>query len=404
MTEHTIIVQKLLDTGWHFSMDTSNFSLLIRKLVVLSLKYIDKKKIWDILFPENEVNHVDWSLVKPDFNALSDLFFWLPVIEQCHWNNVAGIEHQHIPIHHMKNSLRKAGLDTSDYDLACQLLILHLMQGIPVLYAFEMLTCRYYKRNTHQASAILLANLSDILHTPEEYEKCLVKLLHTDFLQINTDIFQKHLDLLREHQNQITTLAAIQNKNSISSGRPRLRDLLEQTDKDKVQMDTRLGTWESFPAFCQLHQFPNILSEIAKQKIYFLASQTRWSWAPHVKTVIGHQGDICEKVAQYPVTKPDLSILHICIQRLNMNGRPPFKELISFKNRCFVNFPLTQFQNMNLNQFLRLYVCIYQNENVWKDLWRMQGILYSPHIIRDCENFVHEQEFNDVEFHKFFHS
>lgn len=404
MSEITIIVQKLLDIGWHFSMNTNDFETLIVKLIILSLKYIDKKKIWDILFPDNEdagSHHaVDWSLVDADFNALHDVYFWLPILEVCTWKNLEKVVEKHPPIRCMKLALKKAKLDTGDYDLACRLLILHLLQKIPVLYAFEMLTCRQYRRDTHQSSAVILANLSDTLHTPAEYESALQVILHVDYLNVNTENFVAHLHALEAHRTSINTI--VQQQKQTTCGRPRLRDLLERTAFDKVTMDTRLGTWESYVAFCQLHQFPNVLNDVTKQKVYFLASQCRWDWSSYVPDLIGHGGELSERITQYAVSHPDIEVLHGCIQRLNMNGRPPFPELTMFKNKCFVNFPMVQFQTMNLNQFLRLYVVIYQNESVWKTLWRMQNVLFSPQVMKDCEQFVKENAFHVKGFKGFF--
>ena len=402
MTESpTLIVQKLIDVGWHLSIDTSDLYKLILKLTILSLKYIDKKAIWDCLFPANDSNHVDWTMLKGNYNALEELYFWLPVLEKMTWTDMDKVASKLLPLMQMKNSLRKAGLDTGDYDLACRLLILHLLQGLPVLQAFEMLTCRFFKRNTHQPSAILLANLSDVLHTPAEYEDCLKILLHSDHCTINILIFQEQLDVLESLKTTTRALSKTHLRDSMANGRPRLRDLIQHSQDEKVQMDTKHGTWETYTGFCQLHQFPNILNDVTKQKIYFLAAQCKWDWQQHVHLVLGHKGDLSERVSAYPVTKPDVETLHSCIQRLNMNGRPPFAEMLQFKNKCFVNFPITQYQNMNLTQFLRLFVCIYQNEHIWKDLWRLQGVLFSPQMIKDCDHFVETNPFPGLDFMPF---
>jgi hypothetical protein len=396
-----LIVQKLVDTGWHLSIDTSDLYKLILKLTVLSLKYIDKKAIWDYLFPANDSNHVDWTMLKSNFNALDELYFWLPVLEKMTWKDMDKIADKTLPLAQMKGSLRKAGLDTGDYDLACRLLILHLLQGVPVLQAFEMLTCRFFKRGTHQPSAILLANLSDVLHTPTEYEECLKVLLHPSHCCIEVTTLQEQLDVLESVKSTTRALSKTHLRESMASGRPRLRDLIQHSHEEKVQMDNKHGTWETYTGFCQLHQFPNILNDVTKQKAYFMAAQDKWDWQKHVHLVLGHKGDLSERVASYPVTKPDVDTLHSCIQRLNMNGRPPFAELLQFKNKCFVNFPITQYQNMNLTQFLRLFACIYQNEQTWKDLWRMQGVLFSPQLIKDCGQFVASVAFPEDEFMAF---
>jgi hypothetical protein len=184
--------------------------------------------------------------------------------------------------------------------------------------------------------------------------------------------------------------------------RPRLRDFLTVTENEKVTLDIQQGTWESYIVFCQRHQFPNIMNELTKNKLYFLASQIHWPWEDYVSLVTGHDGEITKRVQEYPVSQPDLHILHNCISRLKLLGRPPFPELVLFKKHCFVNFPVSQATSMNLAQFLQLYVCIYQHDHIWRDLWRMQGVLFSPQVLKDCENFAAKHEFNSDAFMELF--
>jgi hypothetical protein len=171
-------------------------------------------------------------------------------------------------------------------------------------------------------------------------------------------------------------------------GRPRLRDLAIPTEEQKAQLDSAHGTWESYSGFCQLHQFPNVLSETVKSRLYFLAAQTSWDWRPHVQSVLRHDGDLCERVGQFPVSLPDLRVLRQCVEGLRMDGTPPFQEMTDFKNRCFLSFPISLSQRMDLTQVLRLYVCAYQPTAHWKSMWKMQVNLLSPQIIKDCEAFV----------------
>lgn len=391
-----LIIQRLIDIGWHFSLDTKNIKELIVKLIVLSLKYINKKKIWEKLFVNKKTNHVDWSLITDEFNALQDLFFWLPVIEKISWVNLpTENENAMSPLTNMKKAIRGAGLESPVAPhLSGHLLILYLLHGIPVLNAFEMMTCRIFKKNTHQSSAIILAHCSDKLHTPEEYEHLFYLLLDLDHIVIETDSFEKQLQYITLQNNSINQFVKKNKEYCSSLSRPRLRDLLKKSNDDKVFMDIRLGTWETYTAFCQLHQFPNILNDVTKQKLYFLASQTQWNWKPYIENLIGGNNELCEKIQLYPVTTPDVEHIYNTIQTLNVNGNPPFDELFAFKKKCFVNFPVSLLQTMNLNLFLRLYVIVYQSLPIWKTLWKMTGTLLSPQIINDCEKFTEENPFN----------
>lgn len=402
MSDLTLIVQKLVETGFHFSMDTKNLSLLVTKLIVLSLKFVDKQKLWASLFEQSDLNHVDWSLLKPEYNAFSDLYYWIPLIMHCSWEGIERIVDQHLILQHIQHALVEAGISSEDYTFMCQLLILHLLEKMSVLGAFEHLISHKMKGSVNHVSAVLLANISNKLFKPEDYETTLCSVLSDTHMRVNVKPLQDKLSMLESQRESIVNLNIQFKKDAYVSSRPRLRDLLDFSASDKVQMDTRLGTWESYVCFCQLHQFPNILNEVSKQKLYFHASQTRWNWKEHLHHVIGPQEEMIQKLSDYPVSKPDLEVLHACIQRMNMNGRPPFTELVLFKNKCFVNYPLTLFSTINLTQFLRLYVCVYQNESVWKELWKMQKMLFSPQVVKDCEKFVNEFVFNVDEFLKFF--
>ena len=387
MSELFIIVSKMVDRGFYFSMDTSKLYCLITKPIVLSLKYVDKMRLWDVLFPmQSGANHVDWSLLKDNFNALDEIFYWMPLVESCHWKDTHTFVSKHPPLRHMKAALKKAQIDTDDMDLACRMIIIYLLQNIPVLHAFKTLTCRLFNRDTGAQSTAVLASLSDHLHTPAEYESMFLDILSPQHLTIETQKLQECIDTLNSQHKEIRGMAETQKKSVV--GRPRLRDLLDASSREKLDQDTRLGTWETYQAFCQTHQFPNVLSDIIKQKLYFLAAQTRWDWGPQVATLLGHQGELSERVAQYPVSLPDLEVIHKCILRFEMNGRAPFPLLVAFKNKCFINFPTSQFQLMILTHFLRLFICIYQNPKIWKELWKWQGVLYSPQVVKDCEAFV----------------
>lgn len=81
-----------------------------------------------------------------------------------------------------------------------------------------------------------------------------------------------------------------------------------------------------------------------------------------------------------------------------MDGSAPFRELSEFKNTCFRSFPVSQTHRMNLSEVLKLYTCAYQPQAVWKDLWKMQLSLMSPHIAKDCEAFVQRVPFVEEEF------
>ena len=177
--------------------------------------------------------------------------------------------------------------------------------------------------------------------------------------------------------------------------RPRLRDKLKSSllaEHHKEQVDSKTGTWESYTGYCHAHRFPNTLSDKIKRQLYFLAAQTRWDWSQSVQKLIESK-EIEDRVKQLPVHQADIAILNWVIENMSMDGRPPFKEMMAFKARCFVSFPMVHVQQMTLTQVLRLYVSAYQAPTAWKDIWKAQIGMLSPQIIRDCEAFVEANAF-----------
>lgn len=300
-----LLTGTMVKEGGDLSLDTRNLRDLCVKMMLLSFKYVDRQKLWAKVFPDA---FVDWSRVKQQLNTIGDLLLWIPLLELCEWEPVDAHEAKHAPVSNMRRAMRSAGIDVGGSTLLCQLMVLHMLQGIPSLQAFQMMTCRALSRDTSQACALLLAALSDNPQTPDACADALAAILG-DCLKINTVQLESHRKALDSRREGLS--AALRQKTlTATSGRPRLRDRATPTEEQKIRMDTAHGTWESYVGFCQLHQFPNVLSENVKARLYFLAAQQTWEWRPHVQSVLRHDGEVADKVRKYPVSKPDLGVLH----------------------------------------------------------------------------------------------
>lgn len=115
-------------------------------------------------------------------------------------------------------------------------------------------------------------------------------------------------------------------------------------------MDQDLNTWDSYTGFCYKHQFPPTLNENVKVKVYFLASQTQWPWRDHVERVLTSSKALAHKVVQHPVSHPEIPCLIKVIERLGMDGTPPFDEMTTFRAVGFASFPLSFTQGLTLTQ------------------------------------------------------
>ncbi len=300
-----LLTETLLSAGRKYSLDTRNLRDLCVKMFILSFKYVDRRALWERVFPDD---FADWGLVRPQLNTVGDLPMWIPLLELCSWDALEAHEPSQPPIANMRRAMRAAGIDVGGSTLLGQLMVLHMLQGVPSLQAFQMMTCRALSRDTTQACALLLAALSDSPQTPEAYADAFAAVLG-DCLKVSAAQLEAHRRALDSRREGLS--AALRQKSiTACTGRPRLRDRATPTEEQKVRMDTAHGTWESYVGFCQLHQFPNVLSENVKARLYFLAAQQTWEWRPHVQVVLRHEGGVADKVRQFPVSRPDLGVLH----------------------------------------------------------------------------------------------
>jgi hypothetical protein len=400
-----LAVDAMVSVGQKFSVDVRNLRDLVIKMFILSFKYVDRRALWDAIFPSRGPDSpgafVDWDRVGPSYaNALGDLHLWLPLLDLCTWDGLEKFEAGHPPLVSMRAALRQTGMDVSGGQLPCQLILLHMLHGIPSLPAFQMLTCRAFKRDTEKHSALLLARLSDTPYPPPVYE-ALFGLLLGPCLAVDAAKLEDHARASRARREGLSAAMRVRQLGACV-GRPRLSDRATPTEEQKVGLDQTHGTWESFKGFCQLHQFPNVLSETVKHRLYFLAAQTQWEWRAAIPVVLPGAAEMCARIARYPVSRPDLPVIHACIDALDMDGRPPFQQLLDFRAVCFCNFPASLVQTMTLAQVLRLYVCAYQAPAIWKDLWKLQLCLLTTQIVKACEAFVEGSPFATAPFISYF--
>ena len=384
------LVDRLTSVGEYYSIDTRDLGSLAVKVVIMCLKpYVSREAVFHSLFPEG---FVDWGLERPQDqggeggNLLGDHHSWIPLLHCFSWPEPERPELVHPRLAFLRKQMRASNLDVGGHTLVCKLFLVQMLHSIPTLQTLVMLSCELLKRDTHQSCALLLAGLAENHMTPQECEAVLVDILG-DQLSIDTEPLAACVAMTKLQRTDRERGLRMKQMTSYM-GRPRLRDRLEQSSAEALQLDTVLGTWESYTGFCQVHQFPHVLSDIIKQRLYFLAAQTAWDWKDYTALVVRHQGPIAERLAQYPVTNPDQHVLCSVIGALSMDGSPPFPELITFRSKCFRSFPVSQTQRMPLSQVLRLYACAYQNPTIWKTLWKSQMCLISPHIIKDVESFV----------------
>ena len=387
-----MFTRTIIQLGEKLFIDTESLRDLCVKMVILNLSFVDRQSLLSLVFPDT---FVDWDLV-PDassgVNSVGDLDLWVSFLEQCKWDGMVGKTNLPMPIVDMRNGLRAAEVNCDNWSLVCKLLVVHMLIGSQSLNAFQVVMCRSDLAGSRHKCAELLAYLSDQRHLPQEHERAFEVILSPDVLTVDTKSMETIVCKMRSRLEERQLFQQMREL-TVAGGRPRLRDRQHKTSSEQLELDVNLSTWESFHGWSLLHQFPNVLSESVKYRLYFLSAQTSFDWRPLVAVALGRECDLSTRITQYPVSKPELGALSKVIGELRMKGDVPFPELLLFKRECFRGFPMTVMQHMTLTQVLRLYVCAYQNPSVWRDLWKQHASLLSPQIIRDCRTFADSTPF-----------
>lgn len=393
---HKDLILRLLKIAEQYNMDQKDLPALLIKTVILSLKVVDRRQLFESLFPDH---FVDWALIEgapsagSTSNSLGDTEPWLCLLSLLEWPALTDrdrdIEQQHPALAQIKSGLKSNNLDLPGWTMACRSFILQLIQGLQSIHANEQLTSRLLSRPTRDNTVQFLASLHDTKHPQAAYAQTLAYILSPTAIQVDTALMAHTISIIQTQREEHKLNLRMKSMQLVAL-RPRLRDRLKSsllTEHNKEQVDIKMGTWDSYTGYCHTHRFPNNLSDRVKRQLYFLASQTHWEWRDSVQHLIKNR-DIEARVQQHPVTQPDANVIHGVIETLSMDGKPPFQEMMAFKARCFVSFPVVYVQRMTLTQILRLYAAAYQPPSVWKDVWKAQIGIISPQIVRDCEAFV----------------
>lgn len=391
----------ILDICRQVNMNTDDIKKVIKKIIVISLKYIPREQLWNQMFPDE---FVDWNILNNSKdNILKNITAWIKLLDLMSWKGMQlmGAEIKlDVPMlqtlqEHLKEVCMDPGKEET-WTMVCKVKILLMLLGIRSKDAIEIFTCNVFKKDTSSPTLQLLSLQSDVKYTPEEELACIKFIL--DHAELDTNILEKNIIITKAAKEE-KKMNLQMSRMQVVQGRPRLRDRLTKT---MTNPETVFNAWETYTGFCYKHQFPPTLSEAIKSKLYFLAAQTAWDWRKYVPRVITGSTAIVNKVVEYPVAQPDLPVLIAVIERLDMEGRPPFGTLNIFRSKCFQGFPVTHVNKMTVTQFLHLYISVYQPVHIWKELWKHFVGVISVQIIRDCETFVKENQFDEHAFMEIF--
>jgi hypothetical protein len=336
---------------------------------------------------------IDWKLVNENkYNILGDTVAWITFLDLFNWNKFEEIEgvirDKYSMLSKLRTHLKSCHLDLEKgygWTMACKMKILMMVYKLSTLNTIDVFTCNIFKRNTMQNCMGFLALQAEEMYTPAEQAETIKFMLER--AEINTTYLDQNMQIYRAIKED-SRLSLQKSRQQVTQGRPRLRDKLTFSRLQEDKHNDAFNMWETYAGFCYKHQFPPTLSENLKMKLYFMASQTTWNWKIHLPQIAQGLHVITQKVAAYAVSDPDIPTIVKVIQNMNMDGRAPFALLNNFRYKCFQGFPVSRTMSMTITQYFHLYVAVYQNKAIWKEVWKHFIDTISVQIIRDCEQFV----------------
>lgn len=327
-------------------------------------------------------SYINWEYIERNLPKL-DCAHWIAIFQYIDFSPVTRDKSMLQSIDkHMKT------LNLDSHHLACQVFLLKNTNFITSQLGIERLLCEHEVLDSYTKSLQFFAMSADSAFDITETTAVFCHIMRN--CKIYDTELEKQIQFVNLREEELSTSFRMK-QIRIIGGRPKLRSKL--TD---IQRESRsVFDMYTFISWGQAIRFPNVFSLHTKQKLYFLMSQV------HVPDVLSHvnsitrDGYVCNALKSAFVQKPEHDILHKVIVSMKLIEEP-FKELQDFRCECMNAFPVTQLNSMRLNDMLHLYVCAYQHQTIWKDIWKQLIPLLSHQVIRDVETFSQRRTFNHV--------
>ena len=133
-----VLVETMVSVGERYSTSVACLRTLAVKLVVLSLKFVDRHSLWASLFGDEPGEYVHWDLVERSpstANVFGDAAAWLSLLGMCGWEDLQRLEGEislnHAPLHGLRKALRSVGLDpggAEGWTMTCRAYVLSMLQ------------------------------------------------------------------------------------------------------------------------------------------------------------------------------------------------------------------------------------------------------------------------------------
>lgn len=365
------------------NIDIKQIGDSLKKYLLAYQRNILSKPAFGTLFSENAANtqFINWEYVERNLPKLDSLH-WISVYRYFKFDDVPRAKSE---LRMIQTHLVDIGVDM---DLACQVFLIKNTNYIASQYSIERLFSEHKVNDAYNKSLQFFARSADSAFDIKETTALFCHIMNTAV--IDEPELEKQIQFLKLKEDEMVSNFRVKQLRA-TGRRPKLRSKLLTMQKESrsvFDMDT-------FLSWCQCIRFPSVFSLQTKHKLYFLMSQSLQHVEKphdHVHTIT-RDGFVCTALASAAVQNPEADILHRVITSLRL-VEEPFKELQDFRSECMGAFPATQLNSMKLNDLLHMYVCAYQNNLVWKDIWKQLIPLLSHQVIRDVEAFTNRRRFN----------
>lgn len=381
-----------------FGMDgTVNFDMNIKTMLLIFQKNLDLRKCYVDIWPSNPF--IDWEMLDQirAMKIFKNASSWITVLQYVDVN-ADDLEWKQFVIKnklfaHFLHCLQSSNVTFDvikklNQRSAVQLFLLIHISNLNALNAFETYFAMNHNTNVKSQAMNFLSAFADILFDKEDRSEAVTTLMK-QFIIVNVTQFSGEMELQKSKMTKLECIFKQKNLQAVNL-RPRLRTKV----KREILEESALATLDTFQNWCDKIRFANVFSQSYKKKIYFAMSQRHVDIKSILPNYFG-EPEMCQVVLQYQVALPDVDILTEVILQSRLICEP-FPEIHKFRELCFGSFSLQQKSKLRLNDLLHLYIASYQNETIWKDIWKNLISIISTQIIKDIEHFVAQHKFNET--------
>jgi len=373
------------------NIDHKNIADSVRKYLLAYQRNILHKSAFTALFekatdpspaapPASSSSYINWDYIERNLPRL-DCAHWIAIFK---YIDFSPVPRDKSVLQNIDRHLKTLTLES--HNLTCQVFLLKNTNFVTSQLGVERLMCEHEISDSYTKSLQFFAMSADAAFDITETTAVFCHIMRS--CRINEAEIERQIQFVNLREEELSTSFRMKQIRMIG-GRPRLRSKLTE-----IQRESRsVFDMYTFISWGQAIRFPNVFSLHTKYKLYFLMSQIHVpNPLDHIHTIT-RDGYVNTALKTAFVQKPEHDILHKVITSMKLIEEP-FKELQDFRCECMNAFPVTQLNALRLNDVLHLYVCAYQNINVWKDIWKQLIPLLSHQVIRDVENFVQKRTFN----------